>query len=1232
MVLVLLPLLFIFALNIPSVQKELITRATKQIRSATDFTIQIDSFKWFPFSRLHLFNVRVEAEGRQILTCEDASVRYRFLPSSPYIFLEDIYLKKPFIQLERSPDGKWLIPAARPGITNGGQTGRNPFPESFPLPSIHIDSGKIEASQQGKNVLSIKDITGIIHLKSVQGPNGPSIRLDLDNWRADADLGTLGKWTVTCSGALLDRELIVQDAAFYGPDNALLKIAGRWDTGSFAKGKATVLLSGFSPGTIAALSPVFASLGPVSGELTVSCEDGKCSAQHNLQTGYGGFKGKFYSSGTATGPDELGLDSDFSNFHLPGLSASPEMNLNGHMDASARIDDGRIILVRFGTRLDPSTIGGENLQKGELTGDFQNNVLSITNSSIKSSAADLNFSVAADLGGLWDPKHAGGIKAEINLDKANLEKLHAKIQQRLGGTVSFEAHHEPGNFDNFALWHGKAEANLNLPDFITLKASGVYQSELLKVDYDIDCKEVQKLTALFPQWQGKGRVVSRGNLNGKWPDLLWDGEISSSHFQYLSVQADQVAMKGKGKIFSKDGQHVISLKAQNVLIESNKIASLNLDVDQQKDGCSFQFKGDGIANEISARLSGRIERIWDFPLISVSWQGQAGFKDQMGSLECKFELQKDGVRIHSASMQQGKQKVTVSEGIVSDAKTDLRIAVESIDAGRILNSLGFKETFHGVVSGQVQVGGRPDQPECRLNLQASNCLIEGKQRIDQMQLQGTYSKEMLQLQGDMRTASVQSPVDFSAKIPLRVSFRPFQFDIRQSEEWYSDIKIGGLDAETILPYLTFLNKLGGRIQGDVHVGGSIKQPVVSGSGTWDNGLFQDRDWPHIANNIQGEWSVDSKNIYVKKAEVSHLGGSVVVTGFICYPLFDTMAFQADGTNLEVHDIYGIEGKVSGHAEITHTPQTDELSGMLHFSRAQMNLGRLETDIARDIQIIDGDSKGDLVEIKEVKDPGRFFNKLKMDVRMELPSSGTWVTGKGLKAEISGGLKLEKTPSGPVRLAGELQAVRGTYIFQGNELKITEGTIVFTGTPDPDPQLHIISQKQVKEVALQALVSGPLSRPKLTLSSVPTMNQVDILSYFLFDHPAGDLSNNERSQFQDRAAAWLGSETSGMIRSVFGNNPLAPDAVGYRSVTNSKNNTGFTNNPATGANAKDTGIVEVGKYITPDLYVKYGRSVTGEQGNEVEVEYRLNRHVSIQTQVGGADQSGVDIFWRHDFGK
>jgi autotransporter translocation and assembly factor TamB len=62
------------------------------------------------------------------------------------------------------------------------------------------------------------------------------------------------------------------------------------------------------------------------------------------------------------------------------------------------------------------------------------------------------------------------------------------------------------------------------------------------------------------------------------------------------------------------------------------------------------------------------------------------------------------------------------------------------------------------------------------------------------------------------------------------------------------------------------------------------------------------------------------------------------------------------------------------------------------------------------------------------------------------------------------------------------------------------------------------------------------------------------------------------------------------------------------------------------------VIEIGKHITPDLSVTYGQGVMGETEKQVQVEYRINRHLSIQTQVGSEEQSGVDVFWRYDFGK
>ena len=184
------------------------------------------------------------------------------------------------------------------------------------------------------------------------------------------------------------------------------------------------------------------------------------------------------------------------------------------------------------------------------------------------------------------------------------------------------------------------------------------------------------------------------------------------------------------------------------------------------------------------------------------------------------------------------------------------------------------------------------------------------------------------------------------------------------------------------------------------------------------------DGTHPAEHIEAEWQADSKNLYVRKAEVSHLGGTVTVTGQIDYPHFSTLQFQADGKDLQVSDIYGIEGKVSGHAEINDNPQAAELTGILVFSKAQLNLGKLETDIAQNIEIIEPNTSGNLIELSTSKHPSKFSNRLTMDVKLELPENGTWVNGKGLKAEINGGLSLKKTPDGSRHTRRGIECTQG----------------------------------------------------------------------------------------------------------------------------------------------------------------------------------------------------------------
>ncbi len=946
----------------------------------------------------------------------------------------------------------------------------------------------------------------------------------------------------------------------------------------------------------------------------------------------------------AAGGRFIQLISRFADLHVPVSRQPSESHLFGQVELTLEGTQLQTAQASLHVLLESSTWGDQTLHRGEVTGTYGRGMVEVKSSKIQSSLGDFDFSGYADLEGLWNLDHQGQLKFEMRAERASLEKVLARNAPRFGGSIVYDGHYGAGDFSRWERWQGRMEANISLPELLTLKASGNQKNESLTLDYDLEASDLQKLTALVPSWHGKGKVTSRGSIKGRWPDLVWEGVVTSPLFQAGPVQGEQASLKGKGKIIGKEGHRELTLKVQNLSVDGKKLGALNLDLQQEADTCRFNIKSEGALNHGGARLSGRVEKIWGPVRTLLVNQSTLAWKNQSASLDARIEGGSDGIRVQSLTMQHNKEKLQLTGEVRFDARTDLKLTFEGINLGQWSQVLTPENQVSGTASGQIEVKGRTDQPEASLNLQLTRGVIAAPRgpdqtssaspqnkpvshepMIDRLQLRGAFTGNIWAIQGDLESSSVQTPVHFAAKIPMHLSLKPPLLEIRRTEPWSFSSKLAGFQVVSLSPYLTFLDKLGGRIDLDAQGGGTISQPLVTAIGSWQNGSMRIKKWPNLIENIQVDWQADARQITIQKGVMELLGGHVELKGRAGYPSFQELDFEADGADLDVKDIYGIIGKASGHAQLIGTSVGSKLTGDLHLAKAEMNLGNLETDLARSIRVIDGESKGEIIEVrKEATDQDNFFNRMDMDLTIHLPPSGTWVHGMGLDAEITGSLKIEKRPFAGVKLRGGFQTLRGEYRFQDYKLNIVSGELVFPEAPQPDPQLKIVCQKDVKNAIINVQVIGPLKQPKLVLSSMPAMNQVDILSYLLFDRAAGDLSSKESFQLQDKAGSWLGSQTSQLLKRVLGDTPFTPDTIEYRK--------GQSKTTGSSGNKTEVGVVSIGKYVTPDLYVNFEKNVTGEEGNQVNVEYRLNRHLSLQTQFGGTQQSGIDVFWRYDFGK
>jgi translocation and assembly module TamB len=126
-----------------------------------------------------------------------------------------------------------------------------------------------------------------------------------------------------------------------------------------------------------------------------------------------------------------------------------------------------------------------------------------------------------------------------------------------------------------------------------------------------------------------------------------------------------------------------------------------------------------------------------------------------------------------------------------------------------------------------------------------------------------------------------------------------------------------------------------------------------------------------------------------------------------------------------------------------------------------------------------------------------------------------------------------------------------------------------------------------------------------LYSEPNMPDSAILSYIILGQPLAYTS--EQSGLVTRAAGQLLSTTSG----------YKPIQVAPPGVAPSK---------AAGATLSQS-VVSVGRYLTPKLYISYGRSLL-TSANLVRLRYDLSRHWEVESQTG--TESGGDVYFKINF--
>ncbi len=258
----------------------------------------------------------------------------------------------------------------------------------------------------------------------------------------------------------------------------------------------------------------------------------------------------------------------------------------------------------------------------------------------------------------------------------------------------------------------------------------------------------------------------------------------------------------------------------------------------------------------------------------------------------------------------------------------------------------------------------------------------------------------------------------------------------------------------------------------------------------------------------------------------------------------------------------------------------------------------------------------------------------MDIRLIMGDAVLFRAG-GIDAQLGGGIDLRFQDLENISGRGEIRVIKGRFRTYGVNLEIIRGRLFYAGGPMNQPALDILALRTVGDVRAGVIVSGTLQNPLVKLYSEPFMQDMDILAYIVLGHPLGSdkqqanlmvmaagalLTSQQAEKILNQMKSRLGIDTFEISEGVMTQTGYMG---GYKRISVAP---AFTGETGTSAGVSETMLV-VGKYLTPKLYISYGRSLFSG-GNLLFLRYDLSKRWQIESQTGEA--SGIDIYYKLEF--
>jgi translocation and assembly module TamB len=541
---------------------------------------------------------------------------------------------------------------------------------------------------------------------------------------------------------------------------------------------------------------------------------------------------------------------------------------------------------------------------------------------------------------------------------------------------------------------------------------------------------------------------------------------------------------------------------------------------------------------------------------------------------------------------------------------ELVARLEAVDLPANLFSLK-GASLAGKVQGQLDLTGSLQHPsmQCQLTWGPGKW---GDFPFRSLKTSLNYREESLTLKGSVEEKPAGPRLVWDGRMPLKLSFSPLKWDWGERD---MDLRVQG--ENTSLALLTALSPEIQAAEGSLSITaqwqGTPRHPRVSGKVRWGEGKLQFRQAGKPFRLLPGEATLQGERLVIpdlalESGGMAHLRGAILLAEFRPHR-FEIKAHLQDFQTLSR---VGAEASGTGNISLTGPGSAPLLKGHLLVSKAFFRPAFFQTGIHEDIVL----KKAPPPPAAKTPETGEaaLWQGLRMDLTLE-STSGAKIKDKRLNVELAGTLKARKNQGEPSYIEGDLRSLRGTYTLHGRPFKVERGDLHFPGKPHGEVTLEGRATHEISGITLILVASGPANKPQVRMESIPPLPPPDLLAYLVFGRPAQTLSREEYLSVGQQAMGILGGITAEKIKEILGQDFPLVGNVHLKSGQSEGRQT-----------------VGIAKPITKDITVTFERKTSPlyrDDTNQVRLEYKVNKYLSLESQMGQRN-SGGDVLFNLDF--